>query len=219
MTSPFAAKLVGTGSGFPAKRLSNDELAKSVETTDEWIRERTGIRERRISTPGLESETNSSLALAAATRALEMAGKRAEDIDQILFATCTPDTVIPSASCWLQKKLGATKAFAVDLNAACSGFVYALSVADQFMRSGNSKLSLVVGGDVLSSITDWKDRTSCILFGDGAGAVILERTALTTLIAFSLLTFKVTERSGIFFICPRVDPRWRSYSGSRKPGQ
>jgi 3-oxoacyl-[acyl-carrier-protein] synthase-3 len=146
-----------------------------METSDEWIRERTGISERRYSVPGQESDHNSSLGLRAAMRALEMAGKRPEDIDQILYATCTPDTLLPSTACWLQKKLGATRAWGVDLNAACSGFVFGLATAEQFIKSGHVKTSLVVGADVLTAFTNWDDRTSCILFGDGAGAVVVER--------------------------------------------
>lgn len=172
--SPFSARITGTGSAFPEKRVTNDDLAKTIETSDEWIRERSGIRERRLSTVGNPNELNSSLALRASLRALEMAGKKPEDIDQIIYATCTPDTMVPSASCWLQQKLGAKRAFGMDVNAACSGFVYALSTADQFIRSGQVKTSLVIGAEVLSSIVDWKDRTTCILFGDGAGAVVVE---------------------------------------------
>jgi 3-oxoacyl-[acyl-carrier-protein] synthase-3 len=174
--SPYSARITGTGSAFPAQRVTNDELSQRIDTNDAWIRERTGISERRISERGNPDEFNSSLGLKAALRALEMSGKRAEDIDQILYATCSPDTPVPSTACWLQKKLGNKKAWAMDLNAACSGFIYALSIADQFIRSGQSKLSLVVGAEVLSSITNWDDRTSCILFGDGAGAAIVERT-------------------------------------------
>ena len=173
--SPFASKITGTGSAFPAYRLTNQELSQRVDTNDAWIVERTGIRERRISQVGNPEEFNSSLALKAALKALEMAGKQPEDIDQILYATLTPDTLVPSAACWLQKKLGASRAWALDLNAACSGFVFALSTADQFIRSGQVKTSLVIGADVLSSVTNWKDRGSCILFGDGAGAVIVEQ--------------------------------------------
>lgn len=177
---PFASRITGTGAAFPEKRLTNDDLSKLVETNDEWIRERTGIRERRIARPDLnEADKNSSLGAAAATRALEMAGKRAEDIDLILYATCTPDTLIPSTACWLQKKIGATKAWALDMNAACSGFVFALSTADSFIRSGQFKTALVVGGDLLSRFTNWDDRGSCILFGDGVGAMVVERTSAT----------------------------------------
>ena len=173
---PFASKITGTGSAFPSTVLSNEELSKRVETSNEWIVERTGIQERRISAPGNPEEFNSSLGFLAATRALEMAGKTPADIDQILYATCTPDTLIPSTACWLQKRLGAHRAWAMDVNAACSGFVFAVSTADQFIRSGQVKTSLVVGADILSAFTNWSDRTSCILFGDGAGAVVIEQT-------------------------------------------
>jgi len=175
--SPYASKITGTGSAFPKDILTNDDLAKRVDTNHEWIVERTGIRERRISRPGEPSEQNSSLGLAAALKALEMAGKTPDQIDQIIYATVTPDTLIPSAACWLQKKLGARRAWAMDVNAACSGFVYALATADQFIRSGQVKTSLIIGADVLSSITNWSDRGSCILFGDGAGAVVVEQTS------------------------------------------
>lgn len=177
MTNPFASRITGTGSAFPETRISNHEMSKRVETSDEWIRERTGIVERRFSRTGYEPEQNSSLGTIAATRALEMAGKSAADIDLILYATCTPDTPLPSSACWIQKKLGAKNAWAVDLNAACSGFVYALTMADQFLKAGTHKTALVVGAEVLTSITNFKDRSSCILFGDGAGAVVVERVA------------------------------------------
>src|SRR5689334_7055296 len=121
--SPYASRISGTGSAFPEGRLTNEELTRRLETTDDWIRERTGILERRISVAGKESDTSSSLSLVAATRALEMAKKRPDEIDQIIYATCTPETLLPSTACWLQKKLGANKAWAIDLNAACSGFV------------------------------------------------------------------------------------------------
>ncbi|HAR44252.1 MAG TPA: 3-oxoacyl-ACP synthase [Bdellovibrionales bacterium] len=176
MTNLYASRITGTGSAFPKRRLTNLEIAQNIETSDEWIRERTGIVERRISEPGNPDELNSSLGLAAAKRALEMAGKRPEDIDQILYATASPDTIIPSTACWLQQKLGAKNAWALDMNAACSGFLYALTVADQFIKTGSSKTILVIGSEVLSTFVNWKDRGSCILFGDGAGAVIVERT-------------------------------------------
>ena len=136
-------------------------------------------RSAESSRAAIPADQNSSIGLAAATKALEMAGKRAEDIDQIIYATCTPDTLIPSTACWLQKKLGAKRAWAVDLNAACSGFVYSVATADAFIRSGQVKTSLVVGGDTLSTFTNWDDRTSCILFGDGAGAAVIERTEVS----------------------------------------
>lgn len=171
----FASRITGTGSAFPKTRLTNEQLSQRVETSDEWIVDRTGIRERRISQPGNPDEQNSSLGVKAALQALKMAGKTPEDVDQILYATCTPDTLIPSTACWLQGKLGANRAWAVDLNAACSGFIFALSMADQWIRSGQVKTSLVIGADVLSAFTHWKDRSSCILFGDGAGAVVVEQ--------------------------------------------
>ena len=169
---PFAARITGTGAAHPEQALTNDELSQRIETSDEWIRERTGIRERRISKPGLESEFNSALGTRAALRALEMAGKRPEDIDAILVATCT---LIPSTACWIQQKLGAQRAWAMDINAACSGFVYAISVANQYISTGLYKTILVIGSETLSSFTNWQDRSSCILFGDGAGAVVLEQ--------------------------------------------
>ncbi len=177
---PFAAKITGTGSAFPAREVSNDELAArlakdGVETNDQWIRERTGIQTRRLSDPLNIAERNSSLGLLAAQRAMEMAGKRPEDIEQIIYATCTPDTIIPSTACWLQKKLGAKTAWGMDINAACSGFVFGLSTAQKYIETGDAKTTLVVGADILSSFTNWTDRGSSILFGDGAGAAVLEQ--------------------------------------------
>lgn len=176
-----ASRIIGTGSAFPEKIVTNDQLSKTIDTSDEWIRERTGIRQRRIADPvNRAEEQNSSLALQASRRALEMAGKTVDDIDAIFFGTFTPDTLTPSAACWLQKKLGASRAFAFDLNAACSGFVYSLSVADQFIKAGQVKTVLVVGSDMLTAFTNWTDRTSCILFGDGAGAVVVEAADATS---------------------------------------
>ena len=176
----FAARITGTGSAFPKKRMTNEDIVHllaslGVETSDQWIQERTGISERRIADLEDPTEDNSSLGLAAANQALEMAGKTPEDIDQIIFATCTPDTKLPSSACWLQHKIGASNAWATDINAACSGFLYGVSIADQFIQSGQVKTSLVVGGEVLSSINNWEDRSVCILFGDGAGAAVIER--------------------------------------------
>ncbi len=177
----YAAKISGTGSAFPENRVTNHDISvklalSGIQTNDSWIRERTGIAERRMSKPGNADEFNSALALASALKALEMAGKSPSDIDQIIYATCTPDTILPSSACWLQHKLGASKAWGVDINAACTGFVYGLSMADQFIRTGQVKNSLVIGSEVLSSIINWEDRSSCILFGDGAGAAVVERT-------------------------------------------
>ncbi len=175
--SAFASRIIGTGSHFPQKILTNGELAKTVDTTDEWIQERTGIHSRHISNSSNPAEWNSGLATEAARKALEMAGKKPEDIDAIFLATCTPDTLIPSTACWVQKNLGAKKAWALDLNAACSGFIFGLSFADQMIRTGFIRNALVIGSDVLSAFTNWNDRGSCILFGDGAGAVVVEQTS------------------------------------------
>ncbi len=174
----FASRITGTGSAFPSRRLTNEELCRTIDSTPEWILERTGIQERRVSDPSNPEEQNSSLALKASRLALEMAGKTPDQIDAIVYATCTPDTILPSAGCWLQGKLGAKHAWAVDMNAACSGFVFALATADQYIRSGMCKTVLVVGSDLMSTITNWTDRGSCILFADGAGAMVIEQTSL-----------------------------------------
>lgn len=179
-SSQFAARITGIGSAFPDRRLTNDDIVKKleasgIETSDSWIRERTGIHERRIADIKNPAEHNSSLGLTAAQRALEMAGKTEKDIDQILYATCTPDTLVPSTACWLQHKIGASQAWAMDINAACSGFLYAVATAKQFIQTGYLKTSLVVGADLLTPFTNWEDRGSCILFGDGAGAVVIEQ--------------------------------------------
>ena len=176
-TSPFGTTILGSGSAFPARKLTNDDLSKMVDTNNEWILERTGIRERRISEPGNPAERNSSLGHRAAINALEMARRRPEDIDMILYATCTPDTLIPSTACWLQHKLGAKRAWVLDINAACSGFVYGMSIADQFIKSGSAKTALIIGAEVVSTFVNWEDRGSCILFGDAAGAMVVERCA------------------------------------------
>ncbi|MBN20929.1 MAG: 3-oxoacyl-ACP synthase [Bdellovibrionaceae bacterium] len=170
----------GIGSAHPKGIVTNEELAKKIaqhgaETNDQWIRERTGICERRISSLK-EDERNSSLGLRASLEAMEMANIQPQDIDLILYATCSPDTLVPSTACWLQKKLGALQAGALDLNAACSGFVYGLHLADQMIKTGAHKTILVIGGEVLSPYLNWGDRTSSILFGDGAGAAVVQRT-------------------------------------------
>lgn len=165
------SRITGTGSYLPEKILTNHDLEKMVDTTDEWIFERTGIRERHV----VEMESASDMAEHAARRALEMAGKRPEDVDLIIVGTSTPDLVFPSTACLLQNNLGIRNGGAAfDVQAACSGFVFALSVADKFVRSGTSKCALVVGAEAMSKILDWTDRGTCILFGDGAGAVVLE---------------------------------------------
>jgi 3-oxoacyl-[acyl-carrier-protein] synthase-3 len=162
--------VVGTGSYAPAKVLTNADLEKLVETSDDWIVERTGIRERHVAAP---DEATSDLALHASRRALEMAGLAAEDVEAIVLGTITPDYPFPAAAAVLQGKLGNKKAFAFDVSAACAGSLYALAVADRFVASGAVKNALVVGVDTLTRITDWTDRNTCILFGDGAGAMVL----------------------------------------------
>jgi 3-oxoacyl-[acyl-carrier-protein] synthase-3 len=167
------ARIVSTGSYVPEKSLTNKDLEKFVETTDEWITGRTGIRARRIAAEG---EAASDMAYQASVRALEGAGIKAEDLDLILVGTFTPDMPFPSTGCFLQAKLGATNAVGFDLQATCSGFLYALSVADAYIKSGRYKKVLVVGVDLLSRFLNWEDRSTCVLFGDGAGAVIMEPT-------------------------------------------
>ena len=163
------ARITGTGSYAPPKVLTNRDLEAMVATSDEWITERTGIRERRIAAPG---EACSDLAVKAAEQALRAAGVRAEDLDLILLATCTGDYPLPATACLVQHRLGATRAAACDLSAACCGFVYALSVADAYVRTGMRHV-LVIGSEVMSAILDWTDRNTCILFGDGAGAAVV----------------------------------------------
>ncbi len=163
------ARIAGTGSYAPTKVLTNADLERMVATSDEWIRERTGIRERRIAATG---EACSDLAVQAGRRALTAAGVAATDLDMILVATCTGDFPLPATACLVQHQLGATKAGACDLSAACCGFVYALSIADAYIKTGMRHV-LVIGSEVMSAITDWTDRNTCVLFGDGAGAVVL----------------------------------------------
>ncbi len=171
------SRIAGTGSYLPAKVLSNQDLEGAVETSDEWIFSRTGIRQRHIAA---DNEFASDLALHASRRALEAAGITPADLSLIIVATTTPDMVFPSTACILQAKLGAALGAAhcpaFDVQAVCSGFVYALTTADHFMRSGQYKNILVVGAEVYSRILDWEDRTTCVLFGDGAGAVVLQRS-------------------------------------------
>lgn len=166
-------QIKGTGSSLPANVLTNDDLAKYVETSDEWIKERTGIEKRHIST----GETVASLASKACIKALADAGKSAEDVDIILVATCSPEMALPCVACQVQDAIGAVNAVAFDLNAACAGFLFALHTAHSYMAAGIYKNALVVGAEVLSKIIDWEDRGTCILFGDGAGAVYVEADA------------------------------------------
>lgn len=163
-------RIIGTGSYLPAKVLTNHDLAKIVETNDEWIVSRTGIRQRHIAADG---EATSDLAFEASKQAIADAGITAEDIDLIIVATTTPDMVFPSTATILQNKLGIKRAPAFDVQAVCSGFIYALATADALIRAGQYKHALVVGAETMSRILDWKDRGTCVLFGDGAGAVVL----------------------------------------------
>ncbi|HHB11733.1 MAG TPA: ketoacyl-ACP synthase III [Chromatiales bacterium] len=165
------ARILGTGSYLPETVMTNHDLELLVETSDEWITQRTGIKKRHIAGPG---EDTSDLALAAARQALEAAGRRAADLDLIVMATTTPDRVFPSTACLLQQKLGVHGCAAFDVQAVCTGFIYALAVADNFIRAGQATLALVVGAETLSRLIDWTDRSTCVLFGDGAGAVVLE---------------------------------------------
>jgi 3-oxoacyl-[acyl-carrier-protein] synthase-3 len=165
------SRITGTGSRLPERVVTNKDLEARIETSDDWIVSRTGIRERHIAADG---EFTSDLALGAARKALEAAGRTAADVDLIVLATSTPDMVFPSSACLLQAKLGAKHGAAFDLQAVCSGFVYALSTADLYVKAGRAKCALVIGAEVFSRILDWNDRGTCVLFGDGAGAVVLE---------------------------------------------
>ncbi len=165
------SKITGTGTYAPKRVMTNRDLGKMVDTSSQWILDRTGIQERRIAAEG---EATSDLAIEAARQALEAARLKASELDLLIVATCTPDMFLPSTACIVQDRLGARKAVAFDVSAACSGFLYALSVGDQYLRNGVFKTALIIGAEVMSRITDWSDRSTCILFGDGSGAVVLE---------------------------------------------
>lgn len=169
-------RITGTGSALPGRIVTNKELEQMVETSDEWIRERTGIRERHVSV----GETVVTLASEAARKALEQAGKRAEEIDLILVASCSPEQYLPCCACQVQADIGAVNALAFDVNAACSGFLFALNTADAYLRTGLAENALIIGSEVLSKLVDWTDRSSCILFGDGAGAVVVEQCEVSS---------------------------------------
>ncbi len=178
------ARIIGTGSYLPAKTLTNFDLEKIVETTDEWIVSRSGIHERHIAA---QEEMTSDLALQASLRAIEMAGIAASDIDLIIVATTCPDKTFPSTACILQDKLGIKNGGAAfDMQAVCGGFVYALNTADLYIRGGPAKTVLVVGAEIMSRMLDWTDRTTCVLFGDGAGAVILQASDAPGILAAKL---------------------------------
>lgn len=174
MTAKIYSKIIGTGGYLPEKILTNADLEKIVETSDEWIRERTGIAQRHIAAA---HQTTSDLAEQAALRAIEHAAIDKHTLDMIIVATTTPDKIFPSTACLLQQRLDVHGCPAFDVQAVCTGFVYALSVADQFIKTGAAKRVLVVGAETLSRITNWQDRTNCILWGDGAGAVVLEASS------------------------------------------
>lgn len=163
------ARIVGTGSCIPENKVTNDDLALMVETSDEWIYTRTGIHSRQIA----KKESNAEMAAQAARRAMAQAGVTPEEIDFILVATSTPDSIFPGVACLVQEALGAENAFGFDISAACSGFLFALNTAQGFIQSGQGKTGLVIGSEVMSRILDWKDRSTCVLFGDGAGAVVV----------------------------------------------
>jgi len=165
------ARIVGTGGYMPSRVVTNEEIARTVDTSDAWIVERTGIRERRVAE---DWETASSMAENAARAAIEMAAIDPHSVNLIIVATSSPDRVFPSTACLVQQRLGIRRCAAFDVQAACSGFIFALSVADQYVRSGHAKRVLVIGSEINSRIVDWSDRSTCILFGDGAGAVLLE---------------------------------------------
>jgi len=164
--------ILGTGAYAPERVLTNADLEKMVETSDAWITERTGIKERRIAAP---NEQTSDMAVKAAIRALEMARTRAEELDLIIVGTVSPDMPMPSCAVMVQAKLGAKRAFAFDLSAACAGSLYGMSIADQYIRSGSARRVLVLGVELLSRVVDWTDRNTCVLFGDAAGAMVLGR--------------------------------------------
>ena len=187
-STPRHSRITGTGSYLPPRRLTNDDMAamlaeRGVQTNDAWIVERTGIRARHFAADGVPC---SDLALQAARAALESAGRAATDLDLIIVATSTPDMVFPSTACILQAKLGVAGGAAFDLQAVCSGFVYALAVADSMIRAGTARCALVVGAEIFSRILDFDDRTTCVLFGDGAGAVVLEASERPGILATQL---------------------------------
>jgi len=171
-TPAFTAAITGTGASVPERVLTNADLERMVDTSDEWITTRTGIRERRVAG---ESETLSKFAVEAGRQALEAAGLAAQELDLVICATVTPDRPVPATACTIQHQLGASHAAAFDMAAGCSGFIYALAVADQFVRAGTYRHVLVIGAELLSKFVDWKDRSTCIIFADGAGAVLVSR--------------------------------------------
>jgi 3-oxoacyl-[acyl-carrier-protein] synthase-3 len=174
------ARITGTGGYLPENIMTNHDLEKIVDTTDQWIRERTGIEQRHIA---VEGQTTVDLAEVAARKAIEAAGLEPHEIDLIIFATSTPDKIFPSSACILQARLGIHGSPAFDIQAVCTGFIYAMTVAEKFIKTGSSKKALVIGAEVFSHILNWKDRSTCVLFGDGAGAVVLEASEETGILS------------------------------------
>jgi 3-oxoacyl-[acyl-carrier-protein] synthase-3 len=206
---PFVAFIAGHGSYAPPKILSNDDLAKIVETSDEWISSRTGIKRRHICG---DHESTAHLATEAAKKALEKAKLKPEKLELIIVATITPEMVFPSTACFVQSNLGASSAWAFDLAAACSGFIYSVSISQQFIENGRIKNALIIGAETLTKITNYKDRTSCILFGDGAGAIVLKAKPRK----------KTNRQSGIIYSTMYTDgSSWQALNcqayGSRNP--
>lgn len=190
-------KVIGFGGYAPKKVVTNDYLSSIVETNDEWIRSRTGIKERRIS----EGENTSDIAFKAAKEALDRAGISPEEIDLIIVATTSPDYFTPSTACLVQAKLGAVNALSFDIAAACSGFIYGLNIASQFIKTGQCKYALIIGAEVLSKILDWTDRNTCVLFGDGAGAAVLAESQIPGIISI----YSGSDGSkGQFLECPAL---------------
>ena len=183
MADRIYSRIAGTGSYLPERVLTNDQMSEFVETSDEWIAARTGIRQRHLAADG---ETTCDLSYHAAMRALDAAGVAPQDLDLIVLGTTTPDIIFPATACLLQHRLGANGCAAFDVNAACSGFIYALGIADKFIRSGDAKTALVVGAETLSRMLDWTDRGTCVLFGDGAGAVVLKADTETGILSTHL---------------------------------
>ena len=218
-----SASIAGLGSYVPARVMTNADLERMVETSDEWITTRTGIRERRIAGP---SETTSDLALKAARRAMSDAGVGPGDIDLIIVATITPDMPFPSTACLVQQKLGAHRAAAFDIEAACSGFVYALDIGARFIEAGAHETVLIVGAEKMSSVVDWTDRNTCVLFGDGAGAAVLRhrpgaRGLLTATVGSDGSKAGLLELPGGGSACPGRSPVAGISSGwtARKPSR
>ena len=198
-------RITGTGSALPGKILTNADLEQLIDTNDEWITSRTGIKERRIA---VEGEYTSTFAAEAGRRAMEMAGVQPDEIDMIILGTVTPDFPFPSTACIVQDILGATNATAFDLSAACSGFIFGLSIAEKYIRTGAARKILVIGSEILSRIVDWQDRNTCVLFGDGAGAVVVEASDLDGHSLLSTHTFS----SGAYW-----NLLYQQGSGSRNP--